>query len=121
LESPCLFVCGAHFLSRYLDVRLVHNYNHCDNLTGDEARQRNSRYRHKTNSFYHSHGRGFFAYALPQKMGISCNARVERSSLDKILIVGVGGFIGANVRYWLGAWIDAQFGLRFPRGRSSSI
>ena len=36
--------------------------------------------------------------------------------MDKILIVGVGGFIGANVRYWLGAWIDAQFGLRFPLG-----
>ena len=36
--------------------------------------------------------------------------------LDKVFIVGVGGFIGANVRYWLGAWIDAQFGLRFPLG-----
>ena len=36
--------------------------------------------------------------------------------LDKVFIVGVGGFIGANVRYWLGAWIDAQFGLHFPLG-----
>jgi len=36
--------------------------------------------------------------------------------LDKVLIIGAGGFIGANVRYWLGAWIDAQFGLRFPLG-----
>jgi fluoride exporter len=33
-----------------------------------------------------------------------------------MLIVGLGGFIGANVRYWLGAWIDTQFGLRFPLG-----
>ncbi|HTP08009.1 MAG TPA: fluoride efflux transporter CrcB [Anaerolineae bacterium] len=33
-----------------------------------------------------------------------------------MLIIGAGGFIGANVRYWLGAWIDAQFGLRFPLG-----
>lgn len=36
--------------------------------------------------------------------------------MDKVIIVGVGGFIGANVRYWLGAWIDGQFGLRFPVG-----
>lgn len=36
--------------------------------------------------------------------------------MDKVLIIGVGGFIGANVRYWLGAWIDSQFGLRFPLG-----
>ena len=36
--------------------------------------------------------------------------------LDKMLIVGLGGFIGANMRYWLGAWIDTQFGLRFPLG-----
>lgn len=36
--------------------------------------------------------------------------------MDKVIIVGVGGFIGANVRYWLGAWIDGQFGLRFPLG-----
>ena len=40
----------------------------------------------------------------------------EGNPVDKILIVGVGGFIGANVRYWLGAWIDAQFGLHFPLG-----
>jgi len=36
--------------------------------------------------------------------------------LDKVFIVGIGGFFGANLRYWLGAWLDAQFGLRFPLG-----
>jgi CrcB protein len=36
--------------------------------------------------------------------------------LDKVILVGVGGFIGANVRYWLSAWIDQNFGLRFPLG-----
>ena len=36
--------------------------------------------------------------------------------MDKVILVGVGGFIGANVRYWLGAWIDQNFGLRFPLG-----
>ena len=28
--------------------------------------------------------------------------------------VGVGGFVGANVRYVLGAWIVARFGAAFP-------
>jgi fluoride exporter len=101
LETPCLFVCGTHFFSQYLDGDLAHSYNHYDKSIGDEARQRDNRYCRKTNSFYHNRGRGFF---------------VERNPVDKILIVGVGGFIGANVRYWLGAWIDAQFGLRFPLG-----
>lgn len=36
--------------------------------------------------------------------------------MDKVILVGVGGFIGANVRYWLSAWIDQNFGLRFPLG-----
>ena len=43
----------------YLDGYLAHGYNHADNLIGDEARQRNTRYRRKTNSFYHNYGRGF--------------------------------------------------------------
>jgi CrcB protein len=36
--------------------------------------------------------------------------------LDKVFLVGVGGFLGANLRYWLGAWLDSLFGLRFPLG-----
>ncbi len=30
------------------------------------------------------------------------------------LIVGLGGFLGANLRYWLGGWLANRFGLLFP-------
>jgi CrcB protein len=32
------------------------------------------------------------------------------------LLVGSGGFVGANVRYWLGTWIQNRAGLAFPTG-----
>jgi len=28
--------------------------------------------------------------------------------------VGIGGFIGANTRYWLGGWISNRYGATFP-------
>lgn len=28
--------------------------------------------------------------------------------------VGLGGFLGANARYWLGGWIQARWGAAFP-------
>lgn len=31
-----------------------------------------------------------------------------------VLIVGVGGFFGANLRYWLGGWIASKIGVLFP-------
>lgn len=31
-----------------------------------------------------------------------------------ILIVGIGGFLGANLRYWVGGWLADRFGLLFP-------
>ncbi len=31
-----------------------------------------------------------------------------------ILLIGIGGFVGANLRYWLGGWIAARFGVLFP-------
>lgn len=34
--------------------------------------------------------------------------------LAKILYVGVGGFAGANARYWLGGWISNRWGTAFP-------
>jgi len=34
----------------------------------------------------------------------------------KILIVSVGAAIGANARYWLGAWIGSKYGATFPWG-----
>jgi len=33
---------------------------------------------------------------------------------QRILWVGVGGFLGANARYWLGEWVQARWGAAFP-------
>lgn len=35
-------------------------------------------------------------------------------ALQKIGWVGLGGFLGANARYWLGGWIAARWGTGFP-------
>lgn len=34
--------------------------------------------------------------------------------LQKTFWVGLGGFLGANARYWLGGWIQARWGSEFP-------
>ena len=34
--------------------------------------------------------------------------------LQKSLWVGLGGFVGANARYWLGEWIQSRWGTAFP-------
>ncbi|MCS6923885.1 MAG: fluoride efflux transporter CrcB [Fimbriimonadales bacterium] len=31
-----------------------------------------------------------------------------------ILLIGLGGFIGANLRYWIGGWIAQKAGVLFP-------
>ncbi len=36
--------------------------------------------------------------------------------METILIIGLGGFIGANVRYWLAQWALQRFGTSFPWG-----
>jgi CrcB protein len=36
--------------------------------------------------------------------------------MKEVLWVGLGGFIGANARYLLGAWVAARFGATFPYG-----
>lgn len=36
--------------------------------------------------------------------------------LTKICWVGLGGFLGANARYWLGGWIAQRYGTLFPWG-----
>ena len=35
-------------------------------------------------------------------------------ALQKMILVGVGGFVGANVRYWLGMWVTQRWGAAFP-------
>ncbi len=36
------------------------------------------------------------------------------SPIETIFVVGMGGFIGANARYWLSAWIGEALGRDFP-------
>ena len=36
------------------------------------------------------------------------------NDLSKALLVGSGGFLGANARYWLGVLIEAKAGVAFP-------
>lgn len=36
--------------------------------------------------------------------------------LTKICWIGLGGFLGANARYWLGGWIAQRYGTLFPWG-----
>jgi CrcB protein len=35
-------------------------------------------------------------------------------AVQKIAWVGLGGFCGANARYWVGGWIQARWGTEFP-------
>ncbi len=35
---------------------------------------------------------------------------------SKILALGVGGFIGSNLRYWISSWVLERFGGYFPYG-----
>ncbi|HUJ32321.1 MAG TPA: fluoride efflux transporter CrcB [Candidatus Acidoferrum sp.] len=36
--------------------------------------------------------------------------------MNKYLIVGIGGFVGAVARFWLGGYISNRMGTRFPYG-----
>lgn len=35
-------------------------------------------------------------------------------ALQKTWWVGLGGFLGANARYWIGGWIQERWGTEFP-------
>lgn len=37
-------------------------------------------------------------------------------ALLRIWWVGLGGFLGANARYWLGLWVQSRVGTGFPWG-----
>ncbi len=39
-----------------------------------------------------------------------------RRQVENLLLIGIGGFIGANVRYWVSLWAAARFGPAFPWG-----
>jgi len=36
--------------------------------------------------------------------------------VENFLLIGIGGFIGANMRYWVAGWIADRWGQTFPWG-----
>ena len=36
--------------------------------------------------------------------------------METVLIIGIGGFIGANMRYFMSEWVAGYFGQKFPWG-----
>ena len=36
--------------------------------------------------------------------------------MGKYLVVGIGGFLGAIARFWLGGYVSSKMGTRFPYG-----
>lgn len=41
---------------------------------------------------------------------------ISRRQLETLLIIGLGGFVGANARYWVSGWAAEKFGSAFPWG-----
>jgi CrcB protein len=41
---------------------------------------------------------------------------MTRRQLETILIIGLGAFVGANLRYWVSVWAAAHLGQAFPWG-----
>lgn len=37
-------------------------------------------------------------------------------NMETLLLIGLGGFAGANLRYWVGGWIANRMGQTFPWG-----
>src|SRR5438067_7678236 len=59
------------------------------------------------------------ARAQAQKEQSSREKKEERmivppEALHRIFWVGLGGFLGANARYWVGGWIQDRWGADFP-------
>lgn len=42
--------------------------------------------------------------------------QLVRGQMIKFLMIGIGGFLGSIARFWLGGYIDAKMGSRFPFG-----
>jgi CrcB protein len=40
----------------------------------------------------------------------------ERNALIKYWMVGIGGFLGSVLRFWVGSFFGGRFGARFPYG-----
>ena len=44
------------------------------------------------------------------------NRDLARAQMNKYWMVGLGGFLGAIARFWLGGYISNRMGARFPYG-----
>lgn len=38
------------------------------------------------------------------------------TAISKTFLIGIGAFVGANLRYWLGGWIQDRLGHQIPWG-----
>ena len=45
-----------------------------------------------------------------------CGLSERRASLQKYLLIALGGGLGSVARYWVGAAVGARMGMRFPFG-----
>lgn len=36
--------------------------------------------------------------------------------IETLLLIGLGGFVGANLRYWMTGWVAGRLGQTFPWG-----
>jgi CrcB protein len=63
-------------------------------------------------------GRSHYDFSVVQeaRMGMDGLKVLTWDALQKTWWVGVGGFLGANARYWLGGWIQSRWGVAFPWG-----
>lgn len=41
---------------------------------------------------------------------------VVSKHMETLLLIGLGGFAGANLRYWVGGWVASRMGQTFPWG-----
>jgi fluoride exporter len=61
-------------------------------------------------------GREFAQIQRVSPQEVSPYERKEHNDLIKYLMVGIGGFLGSVLRFWLGSFIGGRLGARFPYG-----
>jgi len=53
---------------------------------------------------------------LSSTLDCNCDDATAYDSMNKYWMVGLGGFLGAIARFWLGGYISGRMGARFPYG-----
>ncbi len=67
-------------------------------------------------SWYTQLGREFAETQRVNPYVVNPYERKEYNALIKYLMVGIGGFLGSVLRFWLGSFIGGRLGARFPYG-----